>query len=79
MVRTTTASDSTMHSLVELIESGMPEVRHELPELLCEYVLLRDRWCCPIPSHRQDLLTLLHSGHQGVTSMNSRAEASGLV
>ena len=84
MVRIATASNSTMHCLVELIESGMPEFRHEFPETLCVrddlytvngVVLYKNRIVIPL-SLRQDVLTVLHSAHQGVTSMNSRAEAS---
>ena len=36
-VRSATASDSSMHTLVGLIESCMPEFRHDIPEFLHDY------------------------------------------
>ena len=85
-VRTATASD--MQSLVDAIESGIPQYRHELPEALREYfqfrdglytvdgvVLYKDRVVIP-PSLRNEVLAHLHAAHQGVTSMTARAEAS---
>lgn len=66
----------------------MPQFRHELPEQLRDYhqfqddlytvdgvVIYKDRVVIP-PSLRQDVLTSVHAAHQGVSSMNSRAEAS---
>ena len=87
-VRIATASDLNMLELSDLIEQGMPEHRHEVPELLKPYfqyreglstvdgvILYRDRIVVP-PSLRQEVLDALHSAHQGVTSMIPRAEAS---
>ena len=87
-VRTATTSDTNMQSLVDLIESGMPQFRHELPEPLHEYfqfrdslytvdgvLLYKDRVVIP-PSLRSEVLANLHAAHQGVTSMRARAETS---
>lgn len=77
-----------MHQLLQLIESGLPESRHEFPPALREYyqfrenlhsldgvILYKDRIVIP-PSLRQEILLVLHSAHQGVTAMICRAEAS---
>jgi hypothetical protein len=77
-----------MKTLVSIIESGFPEFRHELPRDLHEYfqfrdnlytvdgvILYKDRVVIP-PQLRDDILTTLHSAHQGVTSMIARAETS---
>ncbi len=69
-VQTATASDDNMHTLVDLIESGIPAFRHELPTPLREYyqfrdnlytadgvVLYNDRVVIP-PSLRQEVLIL---------------------
>ena len=87
-VRTATCSDDNMRNLVDLVESGMPEYRHELPESLREYfqfrtslhttdgvVLYKDRVVIPT-SLRNEVLSSLHSAHQGVTAMTARAESS---
>ena len=87
-VKLATTSDPTMNKLVSIIESGFPGSRHELPQELQEYFQFRehlytvdgvahynDRVIIP-PSLREDILTTLHSAHQGVTSMTARAEAS---
>ena len=87
-VRTATSGDVEMHRLVETIESGMPDKRTSLPPSIRDYFPLRDqlstvdgvaiykdRIIVP-PSLRKDILTALHSAHQGVTSMISRAETS---
>jgi hypothetical protein len=87
-VRVATNSDENMVQLVEIIESGMPESRLELPAPLREYhqfrddlytvdgvVVYKDRIVIPT-ALRQDVLTALHSAHQGTSSMVSRAEAS---
>ena len=87
-VRTATASDDHMQTLLGIIESGMPEYRHELPQPLREYfqfrdelssvdgvILYKDRVVIP-PSLREEVLSHLHAAHQGVTSMTARAEAS---
>ena len=87
-VRTATASDPIMNSLLEVIECGMPDFRHEMPAPIREYhqykdelhtidgvVLYKDRIVVP-PSLRGDVLSALHAAHQGVSSMTSRAEVS---
>ena len=87
-VRTATSSDENMAKLVKIIEDGMPQSRHELPETLREYhqfrehlyttdgvAIYKDRVVIPT-SLRQDCLSALHSAHQGVSSMIARAEAS---
>lgn len=87
-VKLATTSDPAMNKLVSIIESGFPGSRHELPQELQVYfqfrehlytldgvALYNDRVIIP-PSLREDILTTLHSAHQGVTSMNARAEAS---
>ncbi|CAG2189575.1 unnamed protein product [Mytilus edulis] len=88
MVRVATNSDDDMVKLVEIIENGMPEFRHEMPTELREFfqfredlytvdgvVMYKDRIVIP-PALRKNVLTILHSAHQGVTSMMSRAESS---
>ncbi|CAG2222073.1 unnamed protein product [Mytilus edulis] len=88
MVRVATNSDDDMVKLVEIIENGMPEFRHEMPTELREFfqfredlytvdgvVMYKDRIVIP-PALRTNVLTILHSAHQGVTSMMSRAESS---
>ena len=87
-VKLATTSDKDMVQLVSTIETGFPDSRHELPQPLQEYhqfrddlytvdgvVLYKARIVIP-PSLRQDVLSVLHSAHQGVTSMTSRAEAT---
>ncbi|XP_061178429.1 uncharacterized protein LOC133187074 [Saccostrea echinata] len=87
-VRIGTTSDAIMHHLLQLIESGLPETRLEFPPALREYfqfrehlhsldgvILYKDRIVIP-PSLRREILSVLHSAHQGVTAMTSRAEAS---
>jgi len=72
----------------DLIEQGMPEHRHEVPEPLKQYfqyreglstvdgvILYKDRIVVP-PSLRQEVLDVLHSAHQVDTSMTARAETS---
>ena len=87
-IRAATASDDNMNQLITLIESGMPDSRYELPQQLQEYhqfrhslytvdgvVMYKDRVVIP-PSLRNEILLVLHSAHQGISSMTSRAEAS---
>ena len=90
-VCTATASDNSMNELINFIESGIPEFRHEFPPQLREYfqfrehlytidgvILYKDRIIIP-PSLREEVLSALHAAHQGVTyctSMISRAESS---
>ncbi|KAG0726713.1 hypothetical protein GWK47_035976 [Chionoecetes opilio] len=90
-VREATASDENMNALLQLIEQGFPSFRHELPVNLHEYhqfrddvdplytvdgvVIHKDRVVIP-PCLRNTVLQTLHSAHQGVPSMMSRAESS---
>ncbi|VDI45753.1 Hypothetical predicted protein [Mytilus galloprovincialis] len=87
-VRTATASDDNMNELINLIESGTPEFRHEFPPQLQEFfqfrehlytidgvIIYKDRIIIP-PSLRDEVLSALHAAHQGVTAMISRAESS---
>ena len=87
-VRTATSSDENMQVLLETIEAGMPDLRHELPPSLREYfpfrdglsvvdgvILYKDRLVIP-PTLRDEVLAHLHAAHQGVTSMTARAESS---
>lgn len=87
-VRVATASGCDMVHLMSIIESGFPNFRHELPPALREYyqfrdhlytvdsvILYKDRIVIP-PSLRQHVLSVLHSAHQGVTSMIACAETT---
>ena len=87
-VRLATTSDQDMIQLISFIESGLPQSRHQLPPSLQEYhqfsdhlntvdgiAMYKDRIIIP-PSLRQHILTVLHSAHQGVTSMLARAEST---
>ncbi|CAG2221008.1 unnamed protein product [Mytilus edulis] len=77
-----------MDELINLIESGTPEFRHEFPPQLREYfqfrehlytidgvIIYKDRIVIP-PSLRDEVLCALHAAHQGVTTMISRTESS---
>ena len=85
-VRVATASE--LHDLVELVESGFPRHRNEMPERLKDYYQLesemsteegiiyyKNRVVIP-PSLRQEVLDTLHSAHQGTSTMVARAAAS---
>ncbi len=88
-VRHATSSDMATHSLLHLLEgSTPPDSKDDWPELIRGYHRLRDHLHCidgvvmykdriiiP-PSLRLEVLTALHSAHQGVTHMTSRAESS---
>ncbi|XP_052231018.1 uncharacterized protein K02A2.6-like [Dreissena polymorpha] len=87
-VRMATSSDENMHQLVEIIEAGVPDTRSDLPISLQSFygirdqlstvdgvVIYKDRLVIP-SSLRQTILASLHSTHQCVTSMTSRAEQS---
>ena len=87
-VRDATASDPTMMRLLEQVEEGLPDHRHEMPEELREYHSLRDglytsdgvvlydqRVVIP-PSLRDEVLQSLHGAHQGVGMMLARAAVS---
>ncbi len=87
-VRTATTSDADMSMLVDMITSGLPDSRQEFPTKLREFyqfredlssvdgvVLYKDRVVIP-PTLRQEVLSTLHSAHQGICTMISRAESS---
>lgn len=87
-VRDATASDPAMLRLLELIEGGLPEHRHEMPEELREYhslrnglytsdgVILYDQRVVIPPSLREEVLQSLHGAHQGIGMMLARAAVS---
>ena len=87
-VKLATTSSGDMTQLINLIETGFPKSRPELPPALREYyqfhehlytvdgiILYKNRIVIP-PSLRQHVLTVLHSAHQGVTSMAARAAST---
>ena len=87
-IKVATASDTNMVQLTSIIELGFPEFRHELPPAFREYhqfrdhlytvdgvILYKSRTVIP-PSLHQHVLTVLHSAHQGVTSMTARTETT---
>ena len=80
------AGDSSVASLLSLIQSGLPENKTQWPEHLHDFfrhreslshvdgvILFKNRPLIP-PSLRTEVLDLLHQGHQGVTSMALHAE-----
>ena len=87
-VKTAMSSDKNMLELLDLIEDGFDRPCRTLPPSLRPFhqfredlstvdgvALYRDRVIIP-PSLRADVLNVLHSAHQGVTSMLSRVESS---
>ncbi|MEM7284015.1 MAG: DDE-type integrase/transposase/recombinase, partial [Pseudomonadota bacterium] len=87
-IRMATNSDNSMVKLIDLIESGFPEAKDDLPPELRAFfqfrnkltsfdgvALYNDRIVIP-PSLRNTVLQALHSAHQGVSQMCSRADAS---
>lgn len=88
-VKTETTSDAHMRQLVTLVEQGtMPPSRQDLPDELQPYhqfkadlqaldgvLLYKQRVVIP-PKLRPAVLASLHSAHQGVQAMLSRAEDS---
>ena len=87
-VRTASNSDPSILKLIDIIESGFPESNDTLPTELRPYfqfrdkltsfdgvALYNDRIIIP-PSLRDKVLRALHSAHQGVSQMCSRADAS---
>ena len=87
-VRLATTGDQDMATLLHVIESGFRQSRHELLAALREYhqfrdhlytvdgvILYKHRIVIP-PSLQQHILTVLHSAHQGVTSMTAWAEST---
>ena len=77
-----------LYTLLEVLEQGFPKSMHELPSELHIYYKYRDHLCSVdgvityknrilIPKVlQQQVLDTLHSAHQGVTSMMSRAKTS---
>ena len=87
-VRIATTGDQLMSHLLELIEEGFPDSKNNLHPELKQYfqfrdnlttldgvIFYRDRIVIP-PSLRAKALSYLHSAHQSVTQMTSRAEGS---
>lgn len=87
-IRFATNSDPMMSFLVQYIEDGIPDSRSEMFQDLRQYhqyrdslttfdgvVLYRDRVVIP-PCLRDTVLSALHSAHQSVSQMCSRAESS---
>ena len=87
-VRVATSSDQNMCKLIELIHEGFTTVPSDLPSELRPYhqyrnkltefdgvALYNDRIVIP-PALREKILIALHSAHQGVSMMSSRAETS---
>lgn len=87
-IRLATNSDESMMKLIDLIENGFPKVKNDLPGDLRAYfqyrdklnsfdgvALYNDRIIIP-PSLRNNVLQALHSAHQGISQMCSRADAS---
>ncbi|GFO33257.1 Pol polyprotein [Plakobranchus ocellatus] len=87
-IRVATNSINSMVKLIDLIENGFPEAKdHLLAELRPYYqyrdkltsfdgvALYNDRVIIP-PGLRDKVLQALHSAHQGISQMCSRADAS---
>ena len=88
LVRTATASDEKLNTLLALIETGFPEQLSEIPQALQDYhkyrdhlnsidgvILYDDRVLVP-PSLQKNVLSTLHAAHQGTSGMIARAEMS---
>ena len=86
-IATETASDPTMRLLLDTIQEGFPDDRRATNDDIAAFwtyrdslnvtdgvILYRDRVVVP-PSLRDKVLRILHSGHQGVSSMESRARS----
>lgn len=87
-VKEETASDPLMVELYNVVQSGFNVVQEELPSDITPYhrfkdclstvdgvIIYKSRVVIP-PRLRSEVLENLHSAHQGVTSMNARAESS---
>ena len=87
-VKLPTTSNRDMTQLTDLIESGFPKSPHELPLAFEEYykfrkhlymvdgvILYKNHIVIP-PSLCQHVLTILHSAHQGVTSLKAHADST---
>ena len=87
-VRDVTWRDPSRQLLLHYICSGFPTSRQSLPAEVQEYwqyrdclsavdeVLMMDDHILVPPELRQDALDALHTAHQGVSSMQNRAQAS---
>ena len=87
-VQLATTSNKDMTQLIDIIECGFPKFCHELPLAIQEYHQFREhlytvdgvilyKSCIVIPpSLRQHVLTVLHSAHQGVTSVKTHADST---
>jgi hypothetical protein len=87
-VKTATVSDTTMEKLLSTSTVDFPEFRHELPPDLQEFfqfrehlyaidgVILYKARIVIFSSLRSHILSILHSAHQGITSMTSCAKAT---
>lgn len=86
-VKEETLKDETMTQLVALVENGFPTEKYKLTCPLKQFwefrnslfsadgiIFYKDRIVIP-PSLRDGILKILHSAHQGVTSMTARAKA----
>ena len=82
------ATTTELNQLYECIQTGFPEQSNDLPIGLREYfqfrndlstydgvILYKSRVIIP-PSLRQEVLSTLHSAHQGTAQMIARAESS---
>ena len=87
-VQQATNSDPTMLSLLKRIELGFPKQKIDMLEELHQYfphrehlwtidgvILYKNRIIIP-PPLRHTVLCALHSAHQGISTMTSRAESS---
>ena len=88
LVRTATASNEALYTLLGLIENGFPDTSLEIPQILHAYFPFRDqlstvdgvityndRVVVP-PSLRPNVLSTLHAAHQSTSTMIARAESS---
>jgi hypothetical protein len=86
-IATATSADPTLHLLLDVIVEGFPVTRCATDTSVSTFwayreslfvsdgvILYQDRVVIP-PSLRDNVLQILHSAHQGVSSMESRARA----
>ena len=86
-IATETASDLTTRLLQDIVQEGFPDGRRAANNDIAAFwtyreslnvtdgvILYRDRVVVP-PSLREKVLRILHSSHQGVSSMESRARS----
>ena len=82
------ATTSELHHLYDIIQTGFPNNRQDMPSDLREYyqfqndlttvdgvILYKTRVVIP-PSLRHEVIDTLHAAHQGTTSMLARAETT---